>query len=338
MNLRMNLGEKSYDILIEHGVLSHAGEHLNLDRRVCIVTDSGVPAEYAKMLAAQCKEPLIVTIPEGEGSKNLEQFSYVLAQMLDAGFTRSDCVAAVGGGVVGDMAGFVASAYMRGIDFYNLPTTLLSQIDSSIGGKVAVDFHGYKNIVGAFWQPKMVLIDPETLKTLPERQISNGLAEAVKMAATSDAVLFELLETQSAMENIDTVIERALRVKKDVVEQDEKEMGLRRVLNFGHTLGHAIETCEGLGGLYHGECVALGMLGMCTPEVRARLVAVLDRVGLPTAYTGDAERIIEAMRHDKKMSGNSIHVVTVPEIGRFEFEKVSFDVLSGRMREALNAL
>ena len=154
MKLHMNLGENSYDIVIEHGVLSRAAEHLNLNRRVCVVTDSGVPARYAETVAAQCRESLVVTFPQGEASKNLDTFSKVLADMLDAGFTRSDCVVAVGGGVVGDLAGFAASAYMRGIDFYNIPTTLLSQIDSSIGGKVAVDFHGYKNIVGAFHQPK----------------------------------------------------------------------------------------------------------------------------------------------------------------------------------------
>lgn len=335
MKLYMNLGEDSYDILIEHGVLSRAAEHLSLDRRVCIVTDSGVPTQYAETVAAQCREPLIVTFPEGEGSKNLDTYAMVLSRMLDAGFTRSDCVVAVGGGVVGDLAGFAAASYMRGIDFYNCPTTLLSQIDSSIGGKVAVDFHGYKNIVGAFHQPKCVLIDPEVLATLPPRRIADGLSEAIKMAATSDPILFELLETKSAMENIDTVIERSLRIKKDVVEQDEKEMGLRRVLNFGHTLGHAIESCEELGGLYHGECVALGMLGMCAPEVRSRIEAVLRRVGLPVEYHGDSDRILTAMRHDKKMSGDSIHVVYVPQIGEFTFEHIPFETLAARMKNIL---
>lgn len=335
MKLYMNLGEDSYDIIIEHGVLSRAAEHLRLDRRVCIVTDSGVPKQYAETVAAQCREPLIVTFPEGEGSKNLDTYATVLSRMLDAGFTRSDCVVAVGGGVVGDLAGFAAASYMRGIDFYNCPTTLLSQIDSSIGGKVAVDFHGYKNIVGAFHQPKCVLIDPEVLATLPTRRIADGLSEAIKMAATSDPILFELLETKSAMENIDTVIERSLRIKKDVVEQDEKEMGLRRVLNFGHTLGHAIETCEELGGLYHGECVALGMLGMCAPEVRSRIEAVLRRVGLPVEYHGDIDRILTAMRHDKKMSGDSIHVVYVPQIGEFTFEHIPFETLASRMKNIL---
>lgn len=338
MILRMELGAHSYDIGIARGALAHAGAHMHLDRRVCIVTDSGVPAAYAQALAAQCREAVIVTVPQGEQHKNPDTLSHILSRMVDAGLTRSDCVAAVGGGVVGDMAGFAAAMYMRGIDFYNVPTTLLSQIDSSIGGKVAVDFRGYKNLIGAFHQPRAVVIDPEVLDTLPTRHIANGLAEAIKMAATSDAVLFELLETQDARAHIDTVIERSLRIKKAVVEQDEREAGLRRVLNFGHTLGHAIESVEGLGGLYHGECVALGMLGMCAPAVRTRLVRVLSRVGLPTAYTGDAARIPEAMRHDKKMAGDRIHAVYVPEIGRFELTTMTFDALSERMREALQAL
>ena len=330
MKLYMNLGEDSYDILIEHGVLSRAAEHLNLRRRVCIVTDSGVPKQYAETVAAQCREPLIVTFPEGEASKNLNTYADVLAQMLDAGFTRADCVLAVGGGVVGDLAGFAAASYMRGIDFYNCPTTLLSQIDSSIGGKVAVDFHGCKNIVGAFHQPKCVLIDPDVLATLPPRRVADGLAEAVKMAATSDPILFRLLETQSAAEHIETVIERSLRIKRDVVQKDEKETGLRRVLNFGHTLGHAIESCEA-GRLYHGECVALGMLGMCAPAVRVRIRAVLARIGLPTVYRGESERIITAMRHDKKAAGDGVHAVYVPAIGQFTIEHITFETLAERL-------
>ena len=182
----MNLGKDSYDIVVERGLLARASHHLNLNRRVLIVTDSGVPAEYAETVAAQCRESIICTVEQGEGSKSPEMFEKLLQMMLDNGFSRKDLVIAVGGGVVGDLSGFAASAYMRGIDFYNIPTTLLSQIDSSIGGKTAINFGGVKNIVGAFYQPKKVLIDPDLLKTLPHRQISNALAEAVKMALTSD--------------------------------------------------------------------------------------------------------------------------------------------------------
>ena len=195
MTIHMHLGADSYDILVERGILSAAGQHLDLDRRVLIVTDTGVPAEYAQTLAAQCREAWICTVEMGEGSKSIETFGRLQQMMLDHGFSRKDCVVAAGGGVVGDLAGFAASAYMRGIDFYNIPTTLLSQIDSSIGGKTAINFGGVKNIVGAFYQPKKVLIDPALLQTLPPRQIANGLAEAIKMALTSDGELFSVLET-----------------------------------------------------------------------------------------------------------------------------------------------
>ena len=194
MTIFMNLGEDSYDIVVQRGILSKANEYLELDRRVLVVTDSGVPECYAKAVADQCKNSVICTLEQGEGSKSLEAFGRLLQVMLDNGFSRKDCVVAVGGGVVGDISGFAASAYMRGIDFYNIPTTLLSQIDSSIGGKTAINLGSVKNIVGAFYQPKKVLIDPDLLTTLPARQISNGLAEAVKMALTSDEELFDIFE------------------------------------------------------------------------------------------------------------------------------------------------
>ena len=268
MTIRMNLGEDSYDIIVERGILADVDKHLKLDRRVLVVTDSGVPAQYAKTVAEKCREAVICTVEMGEGSKSLEVFGKLLQTMLDNGFSRKDCVVAVGGGVVGDLSGFAASAYMRGIDFYNIPTTLLSQIDSSIGGKTAINFGGVKNIVGAFYQPKKVIIDPELLKTLPERQISNGLAEAVKMSLTSDKELFGIFENKDINSNIDEIIIRSLNVKKSVVEQDEKEAGLRKILNLGHTIGHGIESSENLSELYHGECVALGMIPMCGEKIQ----------------------------------------------------------------------
>ena len=230
MNIHMNLKENSYDIVVERGILARAGEHLNLKRRVLIVTDSGVPEIYSQTVAKQCKEAVVCTVQSGEGSKSLEVFGRLLQKMLDNGFSRKDCVVAVGGGVVGDLSGFVASAYMRGVDFYNIPSTLLSQIDSSIGGKTAINFGNVKNIVGAFYQPKKVLIDSELLKTLPERQISNGLAEAVKMSLTSDCELFDIFENKDINENIDEIIVRSLNIKKTVVEQDERNQDSERYL------------------------------------------------------------------------------------------------------------
>ena len=318
MTIHMNLGQDSYDIVVQRGVLKNANQYLNLSRRVLVITDAGVPAEYAQMLAAQCKESVICTVKAGEASKSLEVFGRLLQTMLDNGFSRKDCVVAVGGGVVGDLSGFVASAYMRGVDFYNIPTTLLAQIDSSIGGKTAINFGGVKNIVGTFYQPKKVLIDPELLKTLPQRQIANGLAEAIKMSLTSDKGLFELFEQQDVESNLDEIIIRSLQIKKSVVEQDEKESGLRKILNFGHTIGHGIESSGGMAELYHGECVAIGMLPMCGETLRPRVLAVLKKCGLYRQMQYDWDKISEAAFHDKKADGQVVTVTLVKEAGCFE--------------------
>ncbi len=337
MVLHLDLPQNGYDIILERGALGRAGEYLHLDRRVLIVTDSGVPSSYAACVAAQCAEPTVVTVPEGEDSKGFATFEMLCRTLLEKGFTRTDCVVAVGGGVVGDLSGFAAASYMRGIDFYNIPTTVLSQVDSSIGGKVAINLDCVKNIVGAFYQPRRVLIDPEVLSTLPRRQLANGLAEAVKMALTSDPELFAIFEAGRAVEEIDTVIERSLRIKKAVVEQDEKETGLRKILNFGHTLGHGIEAAEQLHGYYHGECVALGMLPMCAPEVRERLLRVLERLGLPTVIEGDLEEMLAPVVHDKKCDGGEISVVYVPQVGRFSLEKMPLEQWKRQVRTTMSA-
>ena len=322
MTIHINLGEDSYDILVERGILKNASQYLNLDRRVLVVTDSGVPEQYAKAVAEQCKEGIIYTVEQGEASKSLDTFGKLLQTMLDHGFSRKDCVVAVGGGVVGDISGFAASAYMRGIDFYNIPTTLLAQIDSSIGGKTAINLGGVKNIVGAFYQPKTVLIDPELLETLPQRQISNGLAEAIKMSLTSDEKLFELIENEDIESNIDEVIIRSLNIKKSVVEQDERESGLRKVLNFGHTIGHGIESSAGMASLYHGECVALGIIPMCSESIRERVICVLKKCNLYNTPDYDWDKIAEAAFHDKKADGDTVTVTTVNQIGSFEMKKM----------------
>lgn len=333
MILPVKTSSGGYNIYLERGALLKAGEYFNLDRRVLVVTDSGVPSQYSETVAKQCKTPFIVTVPEGETSKCFDEYKSLLSALVDNGFTRSDCVVAVGGGVVGDMAGFAAASYMRGICFYNIPTTVLSQVDSSVGGKVAIDFGGYKNIVGAFYPPSGVIIDPDTLKTLPARQISNGLAEALKMALTSDPELFEIFEKGNEVKEIDTVIERSLKIKRSVVEQDEKEGGLRKILNFGHTLAHAIESQNGMQNLYHGECVALGMLPMCSEKVRKRLVPVLESLNLPVSTDIDAKAVIDAVRHDKKMSGDKITVIYVPEIGSYEMKKMPFGEFADGIKE-----
>ena len=324
MILPINLGELSYDIIVERGALEKIGALINLDRKVLVLTDSGVPKEYSRQVLNACRDGYLYTIEEGEKSKSFDNYRDILAFMVEKAFTRTDCVVCVGGGVCGDLGGFVAASYMRGIDFYNVPTTLLSQVDSSIGGKVAIDFCGVKNIVGAFYQPKRVVIDSNTLKTLDKRQKSAGLAESIKMACTSDVSLFELLEnSQSFEKDIDEIIVKSLKIKANVVEIDPKEKGLRKVLNFGHTIGHAVESDESLGNLLHGECVAIGMLPMCASSVKQRLKAVLEKYSLPTNAKNDTDTLISYIKRDKKAKGDKITVIFVEKIGTFEMRDIT---------------
>lgn len=332
-SLHLDLLGEGYDITIGSGLLCRAGEYLDLDRRVLVVTDDGVPPEYARTVANAAKDARIVTVPMGEGSKSLGTLEAVLTAMCEFKMTRRDCAVAVGGGVVGDLVGFAAASYMRGIDFYNVPTTVLSEVDSSIGGKTAVNLGQIKNIVGAFHQPRGVLIDTDTLKTLPKRQISNGLAEAVKMSLTSDRELFRLFERLSydeIIENIEAVIVASLKIKKAVVEEDPKERGKRRILNFGHTLGHGIEAEEELRGLYHGECVALGMLPMASDAVQKRLIPVLKKLGLPTEYKGDIKKAVAFCAHDKKSCDGGVSAVLVDRVGEYEIRKMTLEELEAR--------
>lgn len=333
MILQVKTSQSSYDIVIQRSGLHRACEWFDLNRKVLVVTDSGVPEQYAMTVASQCREAVVFVFEQGEASKCMDTYSSILQTLADNCFTRTDCIVAVGGGVVGDMAGFAAATYMRGIDFYNIPTTVLSQVDSSIGGKTAIDFSGYKNLVGAFYAPCGVLIDADTLQTLPSRQIANGLAEAIKMALTHDAELFEEIETADAI--TDDILYRALCIKKQVVEADEHETGLRKVLNFGHTLGHAVESTA--GDLYHGECVALGMIPMCTPAIRTRLTMLLEKWGLPIEVGLNVETILTACHHDKKADGDSITCVYVPEIGTFEMRSIAFSEFEEYVREVIGA-
>lgn len=334
----MDFDERSYDITVSRGAIKHASELFALDRRVLVVTDDGVPAQYSKAIADAAGEPHILTIRHGEASKCPERYLEILKFMLACGFDRHDCVVAVGGGVVGDLAGFAAATYMRGIDLYNIPTTLLSQVDSSVGGKTAIDFLGYKNVVGAFWQPKGVIVDPDVLESLDARQFACGMSEIIKMFATSDGKMFGRLEDKTQCIPVEEIITAALRIKMNVVEQDEHEAGLRRVLNFGHTIGHAIESisADEPYPLLHGECVALGMLAITEGEVRRRLMHLLHRYDLPTAFRCDESRFREVLLHDKKAQSGEITVVLVDEIGSFSLKTETVDSIIARIKGVIS--
>ena len=337
MKLTMRLAKRSYDIIIKGGSLARLSQLISLNRKVLVVSDEGVPPQYAETVLAQCAEGYAAVVPQGESSKSLAQYGSLLSGMLEHGFGRGDAVVAVGGGVVGDLAGFVAASYMRGVTFINCPTTTLAQIDSSIGGKVAVNLDGTKNVVGAFYQPSLVLADPDTLSTLSGRHYAEGLAEAVKAGLIADPELFGIFEHGDVRAEITEVIYRSMIVKKNIVERDECEKNIRAALNFGHTIGHAIESAEHLGGLYHGECIALGMLPMVEQvPLRRRLKAVLERLELPTEISYDGDAIMEFIRHDKKADGgDGITVVTVPQLGSYRLEKLPFEKLRAIVREGV---
>jgi 3-dehydroquinate synthase len=309
--LYVGLADGGYPITVANGALSDISSLFSLKRRVFIITDDGIPKEYTELARAACDEAEVFVFPHGESSKSISTYESILCAMQNAGIKRTDAVLAVGGGVVTDLAAFAAATYMRGIDFYAVPTTLLAMLDASVGGKCGIDLGGIKNAVGVFTRPRGVLIDPTLLKTLDERQISAGLAEAIKMALTHDATLFEDIEGGLMQRDAAQLIRRALAIKIGVVERDERESGQRRILNFGQTLGHAIEAST---DLLHGECVALGMIPMASEDVRARLIPLLHKIGLPTECRAiaDGAKLIAA---DKKSTSDTVNAVYCDRIG-----------------------
>ena len=336
MKLSVNLTEKNYDIIIQRGALHHLKDFVNLSRKVFIITDSGVPIEYANIVKSQCENAFIHIVEQGEGSKSFDAYKTLSEKLLENKFARKDLIIALGGGVIGDLAGFVASTYLRGIDFIGVPTTTLSQIDSSIGGKVAINFMDVKNIIGSFYHPCAVIIDSDTLNTLPRRHFVNGLVEAVKAGFIYDESILPLFENDDVFKNVDEIIYKSLIVKKQVVEQDEKEQNLRKILNFGHTIGHGIETVCGLRNkdLYHGECVAIGMMPMFEDEkLKERACNIFDKLGVPTKADFDLDEVYEVMTRDKKAQGSDITIVKVAKAGEARLETVPMQEMKKYLKQ-----
>ena len=328
MKLAMDLGARSYDIIVKRGALKNAGMLANLGGKVLVLTDDGVPAKLVKTFMAQCANAVLLSLPKGEQSKQIASWQTAALCLLENAFGPQDSVAALGGGMVGDVAGFTAATYMRGISFLQFPTTTMAQVDSSIGGKCALNLHGEKNVIGTVYQPSIVVADPDVLQSLPPRHFANGLAEALKIGLLFSRELFELLENEPIKENLEKMIYLSLLYKKNVVERDELATGERRLLNFGHTIGHAIEAACGLDGLLHGECVALGMLPMIESKtLQRRTKAIMRKLGLPLAYPCDDEAILLHMMHDKKRSGSNFTVAKVKKLGHGTLESISYDEL-----------
>lgn len=335
--LHVALKDHSYDILIQKGALADCGQWLNQiwdPQRVAIITDENVAALYSEQVLEKLSqagfEVSVKVVPAGEASKSLQQGEALYDFLADEGFTRTDGIVALGGGVIGDLAGFVASTYMRGLHFVQIPTTLLAQVDSSIGGKTAVNTSRAKNLVGTFSQPDAVLIDPDVLQTLAPRRVREGIAEIVKSAAIADPELWHFLaglqNEQELLDHAEEVINASLKVKRKVVEEDEFDNGQRLILNFGHTIGHAVENTVGYGIVSHGEGVAIGMIAMNGEAERQglspagstqQLQAMLEKFNLPTStQLWEEKRLYEAITHDKKARGKKLKIILLDEIGK----------------------
>ena len=338
-------------IIIEQGILKEAAEFCraksneNAPSRICVVTDSNVAGIYLERLEQQLSRLNLPVshhiIPAGEEYKNLETVSGIYDTLSNRRFGRGDMIIALGGGVTGDIAGFAAATYLRGIrHLVQIPTTLLAQVDSSVGGKTGVDLPQGKNLVGAFRQPDLVLIDPEVLDTLPGDIYKSGMAEVIKYGCISDPEILDMVSEYDKKRTI-KLIEHCVRIKINVVEEDETENGLRRILNFGHTIGHGVEKLGNYRSLSHGEAVAIGMaaalkmgndIGITRDGCYERLVSILQSFSLPVKLTHSAEAVFEALLSDKKKQGDSIHFVFVEDFGKTQIKKVPVEELKQMMK------
>lgn len=341
--LQVNIPEKEYTIYIDRGILSRCGELIKTvfqGEKIAVVTDTNVAPLYEKKVCDSLREQgfavKTIVVPAGESSKCQEQLFRLYDEMLSFGLTRSDLVLALGGGVVGDLTGYAAASLLRGIPFIQIPTTLLAQVDSSVGGKVAIDLPRGKNLVGAFYQPKMVLIDPQCLTTLTDRVFSDGMAEVIKYGAIRDRALFEELENIQNREELfakmEEIVYTCCDIKRQIVEKDELDTGERMILNFGHTFGHAIEKQYHYETYTHGEAVGVGMLmalkygekqGVTAVGVAERMEAILTQYHLPTAVEITAQALCSAMAVDKKGEGNKINLILLREIGEVLISKIN---------------
>lgn len=342
VQVQVSLGSRSYPIFIGTGLLDRTGEivsqfkpsavHLVTDNKVEELFGDKVRSGLVRAGLISVGDPATTVIPEGEESKSLEVAARVYDDLICRGLDRRSVLISLGGGVVGDLGGFVAATYLRGINFVQIPTTLLAQVDSSVGGKVAVNHPLGKNLIGAFHQPRVVLADPGALLSLPRRELASGVAEGIKHGIIRDPAYLQWIEASGREIRkcepgaLGKLVEGSCRVKAEVVGSDEREAGLRAILNFGHTVGHAIEKVAGYGAWAHGEAVAAGMvaatlissrLGLCAPDLAARLKSLLDGHGLPTGLAGlKNSALLAAMEHDKKRVDGVQKWVLVEEAGQ----------------------
>ena len=337
-------GEEPYDVRIGAGVLDALGARmrgvpsLEQAERVLVVTDENVAPLYRdrarESLASAGFRVSDIVVPAGEDTKSVEVASEIWEAMAQLALGRDCAVVALGGGVVGDLAGFVASTYMRGIPFVQVPTSLLAMVDSSVGGKTGVDLPEGKNLVGAFYQPRLVLIDPNVLTSLPDSTFADGMAEVVKYGCISNREILTMVSQPDYKSNIENIIYECVKIKRDVVAIDEHDTGLRMILNFGHTIGHAAEKLGNYTDLTHGQAVAIGMVAamrlsalLGNEDLTAPLIDLLKHIGLPTELNYDRESIFNALLSDKKKFGATVNFILVREAGRAEITPIDAEKL-----------
>lgn len=337
-----------YDVLIGSGLLKEVGRlcrDIGIGKKVMIITDDVVMPLYFDTVKFQLEasdyEVFSFTIASGEASKSIDNHIKIVNYLAQNRFSRKDTLIALGGGVVGDLCGFCAATYLRGVGFIQIPTTLLAAVDSSVGGKTAVNLKAGKNLVGAFWQPSLVICDPDCLKTLPKSILADGFAEVIKYGAIWDSRLFKLLE--SGKFDIDSIIARCVEIKRDIVGRDEFDNGLRQVLNFGHTVGHAIEACSNFE-ISHGSAIAVGMViveralckqGDCDLDCVSRLETILKSFSLPISCGFGAEQLAAVALGDKKCDNEDINLVAVTKIGSSEIKKIRLEKLKSFIESGL---
>lgn len=355
--VHVDLTERSYDVMVDGGILGRAGElivHAGLaGRRAAVISDETVARLHGGALLASLEaagfRPTLHTVPAGEASKSMSHAENLCRGMIRAGHDRKSMVVALGGGVVGDLAGFVAAIFFRGLPFVQIPTTIVAQVDSSVGGKTGVNVAEGKNLLGAFHQPRLVLVDPETLRTLPDREFHEGFAEAIKHAAIRDAAMLDDLAAldPASREVPAELIARNIAIKARVVEADEHEtLGIRALLNFGHTIGHGIEAAVPYGELLHGEAIALGMKAALflserraglAPEVSAKILGLLEKFRLPLVLPEkiSTDAVMAKLATDKKFSAGAIRFVVLDAPGN---ARVTADVIVEDLRDAVEHL
>lgn len=342
---------KRYNIIIESGILKDSGKmikEVTKASKIAVITDDIVDGLYSetliKSLEAVGFKAVKFVFPNGEKSKNISTFADILEFLAANELTRTDAVVALGGGVVGDMAGFSAACYLRGIDFIQIPTTLLACVDSSVGGKTAIDLNAGKNLAGAFYQPNLVICDYSTLNTLPDNIFSDGMAEVIKHGVIFDKEYFNFLKNNDAKSSLEYVISKSVEMKRDIVNADETEHGMRALLNFGHTVGHAVEKCSNFE-ISHGSAVAIGMIiaakgaynyGICENDYSGEIAEVNKKYSLPCKCDFTAEELYKVTLSDKKRDGGNIKLIVPEHIGKCVIYKTETDKLLDFIKKGLN--